>query len=83
MELSEEVTLLKSRDMNLCHTIAQVVSEHLGALYGNVLLGFTARRCNACGEASKAHTSSGWLVGGVSPRAGQRSLPKGGNFLAH
>lgn len=32
MELSKEVTLLKSQDMNLRHTIAQVVSEPLGAL---------------------------------------------------
>lgn len=41
-ELCEAVMLLKSRDINLCHAIAQVLPESLGALYRNVLLGFTA-----------------------------------------
>ena len=59
VELCKKVTLLKSRDINLCHAIAQVLSQPLGALYHNVLLGFTAQRFNVCGEASNTHTSSG------------------------
>lgn len=59
VELCKEAMLLKSWNINLCHTIAQVLSEPLRALYLNVLLGFTAQRFNACGRVSNTHTSSG------------------------
>lgn len=64
VELCKEAMLLKSWNINLCHTIAQVLSEPLGALYLNVLLGFTARDLMHVGGCPTPihHLGSWWEV---------------------